>query len=382
MLVIHDALDGAQARQLLRVLRGLNTEALLEASPAGGLEAARRILIDLAVLGERAFRETRGEVARRLREIDPDVPVVVLSSEDVDGQRAGLPEVYDWLAPGRERVEPGLRRALEHRMLTWRVRTFEQEAGGPLEWTLGTGTEASEAVCAIDRAAATGYCLILHIEDGMGAEDAARRVHARSVRAADAFVEWETEESGGPVHPGSSLRGGRNGRGERSIALGTLFLRGLERYGLREQSRVLRALREGVEGGAEPRLIASTSIAPEELLVSGRLQAELFRRLNEMVIRVRALRERPDDLARLARYYLSEAGSDLGRPLLGFTEEGLEALLAYPWPGNALELRNVIRRAAAAADPLVGRGHLGPLQVHGQVAGRGRSALPSRKGIA
>jgi DNA-binding NtrC family response regulator len=77
----------------------------------------------------------------------------------------------------------------------------------------------------------------------------------------------------------------------------------------------------------------------------GTFRADLYYRLSVVSVVVPALRERPDDLAPLARQILSDLAPTAGRRVRGFTPAALEAIAEYPWPGNVRELRNAIERA-------------------------------------
>jgi DNA-binding NtrC family response regulator len=102
------------------------------------------------------------------------------------------------------------------------------------------------------------------------------------------------------------------------------------------QSRLSSAL------GSHFRLIATTTGEPEVDLKSERLRPDLYFALTTLVIRLRPLRERLDDLPILAQHLLERANLRSDRPRDGFTPEALEALAAYDWPGNLRELARVI----------------------------------------
>ena len=72
---------------------------------------------------------------------------------------------------------------------------------------------------------------------------------------------------------------------------------------------------------------------------------DLFHRLNEFRIDLPLLRERRDDIPTLARFFLREANRELGKNVKGISAEALRLFLDYHWPGNARELRNVIRKS-------------------------------------
>jgi two-component system, NtrC family, response regulator AlgB len=97
---------------------------------------------------------------------------------------------------------------------------------------------------------------------------------------------------------------------------------------------------------ANVRLITATNIDLEQAVAGGRFREDLFYRLNVIQIEIPPLRERQDDIASLARRLLSFFGRANHRLFKGFTDDALQALKGYSWPGNIRELRNVIERAA------------------------------------
>jgi DNA-binding NtrC family response regulator len=112
------------------------------------------------------------------------------------------------------------------------------------------------------------------------------------------------------------------------------------------------------------RLIATAGHPPAELVAQGRLRPDLAAWLSTLVIELPALRERIEDLPLLAQSFLEEINASAGRQLAGFTPEALDALAAYPWPGNLDELADVVDQACErAAGSEIGPRDL-PKQIH------------------
>jgi two-component system, NtrC family, response regulator AlgB len=97
---------------------------------------------------------------------------------------------------------------------------------------------------------------------------------------------------------------------------------------------------------ADVRIIAATNVNLERAVTEGRFREDLFYRLNVIQIEIPPLRERPDDVVVLADKLLAFYGRNNHRFFIGFTEEALQALRQYRWPGNIRELSNVVERAA------------------------------------
>jgi two-component system, NtrC family, nitrogen regulation response regulator NtrX len=198
-------------------------------------------------------------------------------------------------------------------------------------------------------------------ENGTGKELVARQVHALSNRRAGPFVEVncaaipeELIESELFGHTKGAFTGAvsdRRGKFE-TATTGTLFLDEVADMSLKTQAKVLRALQEqvvepvGGEGSVrvDVRVIAATNKDLAEELRQGRFREDLYFRLNVIPIYVPPLRDRSDDVMRLAGHFVSEFAREYGRRPKQFAPEAADLMRAYRWPGNVRELRNVIER--------------------------------------
>jgi NtrC-family two-component system response regulator AlgB len=135
---------------------------------------------------------------------------------------------------------------------------------------------------------------------------------------------------------------------------GTLLLDEIGDLPLSLQPKLLRFLQdheyervgENFTRHADLRVISATSIDLENAVTAGRFRQELLYRLNVIEITLPPLRERKDDISRLAQQFLAQFGKQNHKQLLGFTDDSMEKLRTHSWPGNIRELRNVVERAA------------------------------------
>jgi Nif-specific regulatory protein len=133
---------------------------------------------------------------------------------------------------------------------------------------------------------------------------------------------------------------------------GTLFLDEIGEMPLSLQSKVLRALQEGEirpvgaahEKRVDVRIVTATNRHLEKEVAAGRFREDLFYRLNVFPIRVPALRERREDIPVLAEHFLKRYSTELGKPAAGFSQQAMELLQAYDFPGNVRELQNEVQR--------------------------------------
>jgi transcriptional regulator with GAF, ATPase, and Fis domain len=210
--------------------------------------------------------------------------------------------------------------------------------------------------------AETPASVLLQGESGVGKELVAHAIHAQSPRAEGPLVKvncasipkelFESEFFG---HVKGAFTGAHRDRvGRFQLADGgTIFLDEVSEIPLELQSKLLRVLQESefervgddVTRSVDVRVIAATNRNLEQQIVDGEFREDLFYRLSVFPIDVPALRERSDDIIRLAKHFLEKTCADFGRPIMQLTQTQADMLLRYSWPGNVRELKNVIERA-------------------------------------
>jgi len=218
----------------------------------------------------------------------------------------------------------------------------------------------------IGMAAPSNGRVLISGENGTGKELVARHIHALSHRRSGAFVEVncaaipeeliESELFGHMKGAFTGAVGDRRGKFELADG-GTLFLDEIGDMSLKTQAKVLRALQEQViepVGGqssvkVDVRVIAATNKNLLEEIREGRFRDDLYFRLNVIPIFVPPLRERGDDVLRLAEYFMAELAQEYGRRAKQFSPEAAAMLRAFRWPGNVRELRNVVERVLIMA---------------------------------
>jgi formate hydrogenlyase transcriptional activator len=134
---------------------------------------------------------------------------------------------------------------------------------------------------------------------------------------------------------------------------GTIFLDEVGELPMDTQVKLLRVLQEQEFepiGSSKTikvnvRIVAATNRDLEELVHEGKFRADLFYRLNVVPLRVPALRERVTDLPLLVTFFVQKCAKKLGKHITSVSEEVMERLIKYSWPGNIRELQNLIERA-------------------------------------
>ncbi len=227
---------------------------------------------------------------------------------------------------------------------------------------VGNSPALRHVLTQIETAAPTDAAVLIQGETGTGKELVARAIHEASRRAKGTFVKLncsaipagllESEMFGHEQGAFTGAVSQRVGRVELANR-GTLFLDEVGDLPLELQPKLLRVLQDGQFerlGGTRTissdfRLVAATHRDLREQAANQQFRMDLFYRLNVFPITVPPLRERREDIAMLARYFVQDFATRMRKPIDAIPSEAMDALLRYSWPGNIRELRNVIERS-------------------------------------
>ncbi|HSE06021.1 MAG TPA: sigma-54 dependent transcriptional regulator [Methylomirabilota bacterium] len=304
------------------------------------------------------------EVLRELQEV-PEAPQVIVMtgfqevSTAVEAMKLGA---YDYLTkPARiEELDILIRKAAEKGRLMRQNVVMRAQLDEPGYQGIITGSpRMDEVLRLVDRVAPTDSSVLVLGESGTGKELVARAIHDRSPRATQAFV---------PIHCGalarevleSELFGHEKGAFTGAVATkpglieladgGTLFLDEIGEMEPESQVKLLRVLESHAffrVGGTrrrtvDMRLVAATNRDLAEAIKTGGFRQDLFYRINTITITLPPLRDRREDIRRLAEHFL-EQNATYGRKRL--SDAAMDALERYGWPGNVRELQHAVQRA-------------------------------------
>ncbi len=320
---------------------------------------------DLVISDQRMPDVDGLEVLAAVRDRSPDTPVVLMTGHAsiesaVDAMRRGA---WDYIPKpfGATELRLVVDRALAHSSLAAenrRLRLTIARGGGPELVARSDGMRAVDEL--VSRVAPTELTVLVTGESGTGKEVVARAIHARSRRAAHAFVPvdcasipanlMESELFG---HERGAFTGAstqRRGLVEEADG-GTFFLDEIGELEVNVQTKLLRLLQEQqfrrVGGNkifrADLRVVAATNRPLEAAVATGAFREDLFHRLNVVRVALPPLRDRPDDVAVLLEHFLGRFRAESGRAALTLSPEVWARLRAHTWPGNVRELANVAR---------------------------------------
>jgi transcriptional regulator with PAS, ATPase and Fis domain len=216
----------------------------------------------------------------------------------------------------------------------------------------------------VGKVARTDANVLVAGESGTGKELVARRIHELSPRSAKHFVPLDCAampenllESELFGHEKGAFTGayiGKAGLLEQAHE-GTVFFDEITEIPVNLQVKLLRALQErsfrhiGGDNLIEVnvRIISATNRSPEDEMAAGKLRSDLYYRLNVITVKLPPLRERVDDIAPIADYYLDIYSRVNRKNVTGISPAAMDALRRYHWPGNVRELQNVVERAVS-----------------------------------
>ena len=313
------------------------------------------------------------EILRTIRETKPRIIVIVMTGYStvqnaVEAMKLGA---FDYLCKPftDEELILVVQRAIEKKRLVEENLHLRKELFSRFSFKniVGEGPEILHVFEQVEKVAPTDSTVLLYGESGTGKELFAGAIHARSQRAHRQFVAVDCStlsptllESELFGHVRGAFTGAvRDNEGIFDMASGgTLFMDDVTNLSLEIQGKLLRVLENGEYKpvGAshfqktDVRIIAATNRDLKAMVEGGQFREDLFYRLNVFPIFIPPLRERKEDIPRLAYYFLRLFCRKTGKRIEGFSDEALESLRNYDWPGNVRQLKNVVERLVIMAD--------------------------------
>ncbi|NIQ93870.1 MAG: nitrogen regulation protein NR(I) [Desulfuromonadales bacterium] len=325
---------------------------------------------DLAILDIKMPGISGLDLLDRFRAENPDILIIIMTAESsmknaVEAMKRGA---YDYLAKpfDLDDLDGIIIKAQKASKISEEVHRLKDEIKEHyhLDRTIiGNSRPMQEVYKVLGKVAPSDVTVLITGESGTGKELIAQAIHYNSPRLGKPFlalncaaIPRELLESELFGHEKGAFTGAterKAGKFEQAEG-GTVFLDEIGDMPLELQAKLLRVLQEKEitrTGGntaipVDVRIVAATNQDLEQRVAEKAFREDLFYRLNVVPIHLPALRERREDIAELVNYFISKAAEELNATAHGITDDAMELLSRYSWPGNVRQLENTIQRAA------------------------------------
>jgi DNA-binding NtrC family response regulator len=370
ILIVDD--DQIVADSLAAFFQSEGCEAIAVYNPDAALEHLKHNTYHILLTDLNLPKITGIELLRKAKIISPSTSVILLTGyaaieTAVEALRTGAvdfltkPVVDDELRLALQRALQQHEVLKENTSLRSRIATTHS-----LSNIVGTDPRMRAIFDTINAVAPSRTTVLMSGESGVGKSLIAGAIHQASPRSSKPYVELacgsipetllESELFG---HVKGAFTGAHADKQGKFLAAdgGTLFLDEINSASPAMQLKLLRVLQErkfepvGSNETIEVdvRVVLASNQPLEDLVASGEFRQDLYYRINVVQIEVPPLRDRTTDLPMLAQHFLDQQSEELARHFVGFTDEAMQLLSSYAYPGNVRELSNIIERAAVLA---------------------------------
>jgi two-component system response regulator AtoC len=343
-------------------------ETITAKTGAEAIEKARQVMPDLILLDLKLPDMDGLEVLQKTKEIFPEICVVMITAfgdieTAVSAMKAGA---YDFVSKpiNLDQLLMAIQKGLESERLSREVlqlkRQMDPDVG--FDYIMGDSPPMKKVYNVVEQVAKSDTTSVLiEGESGVGKEMIARLIHRYSNRAEKPFLDincaslpeqlLESELFGYEKGAFTDAKSQKQGLMEMANR-GTLFLDEIGEMSLTIQVKLLRVMERMVFrrlGGTgdihvSVRVVSATNRDLQKEVDEGRFRADLFYRLKVVPLYIPPLRERKEDLWKFVSYFINNFNTKFNKNFEDISDEAREMMLAYPWPGNIRELKNVIER--------------------------------------
>jgi len=371
ILIVEDDLNTLEG--LAEILEHENFQVVKAKNGRIATEEAKKGNINI-VLMDYLLPDTDGlELSRIFLEQNPDIKIVMMTAfgsvkNAVESMKLGI---YDYLTKPIDLDELliVIKRAIKEQQLIYENIDLKDKLQETYRFDniIGVSGKMQEIFKKVLKVANTDATVLLRGESGTGKELIARAIHFQSSRRGKSLIEincasipetlLESELFG---HEKGAFTGAyKSKKGKFELAhKGSLFLDEIGELPLGVQAKLLRVLQDrtftrvgGIENiEVDVRLIAATNKNLEQAMEKKLFREDLYYRLNVIPIFIPSLRERPEDIGPLTDFFIQKYAQKNNKQINGITQEGMELLLEYHWPGNIRELENTIENSIVMTD--------------------------------
>jgi len=313
------------------------------------------------------------EIIQTLKKEKPHVYVIVMTGYSsvknaVEAMKSGA---FDYLAKPftDEELLMAVEKAIENKRLKDENRYLRQQLSNRFDFNdiIGENSHILKLFEEIKKVAPTDSTVLLCGETGTGKELFARAIHAQSKRADRQFIPVDCSTFASSVLESElfgHVKGAFTGAIKDKAGIfeaadgGSLFLDEIANLNMSIQGKLLRAMEtqefKPVGGSlmkkSDVRIISATNRDLKTMVEEGTFREDLFYRFNVFPLFIPPLRERRDDIPRLLYHFLRVYCRKTGNRVDGFSDDALEMLTTYDWPGNVRQLKNTVERLIILSD--------------------------------
>lgn len=371
VLVIDDEPAIVSGCKMILAEQGYHVES--ETSGERGLEKLLNASFDLVLLDIQLPNISGIDVLKTIKKEGLDLAVVIMTgygtvSNAVDAMKSGA---FDFITKpfSEERLLCTVAKALQSIKIVKENLSLKKQLYDRFDYSniIGETQEIKKVFERIDRVSPMDSTVLLDGESGTGKELFAKAIHVRSARASSRFLAVDCSTFASSVME-SELFGHAKGAftGAESsyegifgaAGDGTLFLDEVANLDLDIQGKLLRVLETGEYKPVgsnrilknRARVVAATNRDLAQMIKDETFREDLFYRLNVFPIKIPPLRDRRDDIPKIAYHFLRLFCRKAHKKINGFSDDALEALVNFDWPGNVRQLKNVVERLVIMCD--------------------------------
>jgi len=382
--IIHEVLGELLTSEGYEVEISSSGEEALEKHPSQTYDL---VLLDLLMPGMSGI-----EVFKKIKKIDPFAVVIIITAyasvqSAISTMKMGA---FDYIQKPFKHDELILiiERAIKHKKLQEENLRLKEELKKKFSFgnIIGKSNVMDNVFEIIKASAPTRSTILIQGESGTGKELVARAIHQNSNRINSQFVIVNSGSLPPDLlesHLFGHIKGAFTGAVSQKKGLfeaadkGTIFFDEISSLNLETQAKLLRVMqdREFMKLGGtktikvDTRVIAATNSDLEYLIGQKMFREDLFYRLNVIKIELPPLRERKEDIPLLVKHFLEIYSKENNKKIIGISEDTMEIMNNYDWPGNIRELENLIERAVVLTkSKLITQENLPPFLLKSQEA--------------
>jgi DNA-binding NtrC family response regulator len=374
ILVIDDEPSICNGCKLILTEHRYRVTTFLRANP--GLDALAGNIYDLVLLDLKLPDMDGMEALKKIQQQNPEILIIIMTGyASVQSAVAAMKSgAFDYLAKpfSDDELVLAVNKAIRSKRLTEENLALRKQLFKKFDFSniVGENPALIKIFQQIRKAAPTDSTILLEGESGSGKELFANAIHAHSKRATRQFIVVDCSTFASSLleselfgHVKGAFTGAlKDKAGVFELAdQGTLFLDEVANLNLEVQGKLLRVMeaRQYKPVGGEHikktdvRIIAATNKNLKTMAANGQFREDLYYRLNVLPMLIPPLRDRKDDIPKLAYHFLRLFSREMGRHIQGFSDDALEALIRHDWPGNVRQLKNVVERLVIMCDDSV-----------------------------